>query len=45
MKKVYESAMFIADYLSWDKIECNDENKMRNIDDIHNEIYKLVLKK
>lgn len=44
MKKVYESAMFIADYLSWDKIECNDENKMRNIDDIHNEIYKLVLK-
>lgn len=42
MKKVYESAMFIADYLSWDKIQCNDGNKMRSIDDIHEEIYNLV---
>ena len=45
MKKVYESAMFIADYLSWDKIKCNDGDKMKNIDEIHNEIYSLVKKK
>ena len=45
MKKVYESAMFIADYLSWDKIQCNDGNKMREINDIHKEIYSLVKKK
>lgn len=45
MKKVYESAMFIADYLSWDKIKCNDGNKMRSIEDIHEEIFQLVKKK
>lgn len=45
MKKVYDSAMFIADYLSWDKINCEKNNKMRSIDDIHNEIYTLVRKK
>ncbi len=45
MKKVYESAMFVANYLSWDKIQCNDGNKMREIDDIHDEIYNLVKKR
>ncbi len=44
MKKVYESAMFVADYLSWNKIQCNNDNKMRNIEDIHEEIYNLVKK-
>lgn len=45
MKKVYESAMFIANYLSWDMIQCNEGNKMRSIEDIHNEIYDLVKRK
>ncbi len=45
MKKVYESAMFIADYLSWNKVKCNDKDKMRSIEDIHEEIYRLVKKK
>lgn len=45
MKKIYESAMFIADYLSWEKVQCNDGNKMRKIDDIHEEVYSLVKKK
>ena len=45
MKKVYESAMFIADYLSWEKVKCNDGNKIRDINVIHNEIYKLVRRK
>ncbi len=44
MKKVYENAMFIADYLSWDKVQCNDGDKMRPINDIHDEIYNLVKK-
>ncbi len=42
MKKVYENAMFVADYLGWDKVECNDGNKMRKIEDIHNDIYRLI---
>ena len=42
MKKVYDNAMFVADYLSWEKIKCDDGLKMRSIDDIHNEIYKVI---
>lgn len=44
MKKVYENALFVADYLSWNKVKCNEENQMRKIEDIHEEIYKLVKK-
>ena len=45
MKKVYDNALFVADYLSWDKIKCNNGDKMRGIDDIHEEIYSLVKRK
>ena len=45
MKKVYDSAMYVADYLSWNKIKCNDGNNMRLKDDIHEEIYQKVKKK
>ena len=45
MRKVYNSAMFIADYLSWDKIKCDDGSKMRDIDDIHEDVYGLVRKR
>jgi len=37
--------MFVADYFSWDKIKCNDGNKMRSIEDIHEEVFQLVKKK
>lgn len=42
MKKVYDNAMFIADYLDWDKVQCNNGNEMRSIEDIHNEIYSII---
>ncbi len=45
MKKVYNSALFVADYLSWDRVECNDGDKMRSIEDIHEDVYKLVKKR
>ena len=45
MRKVYDSAMFVAEYLSWDMIKCNDGNKMRSIEEIHEDIYRLVKKK
>ena len=45
MLKVYENAMFLADYLSWDKIKCNDGDKLRSIEDIHEEIYQKVKSK
>lgn len=45
MKKVYENAIFVADYLSWSKINCSNDEKMRDIEDISDEIYSLVKKK
>lgn len=45
MKRVYESAMFVADYFSWDKVKCNDGNKMRSIEDIHEDVFQLIKKK
>ena len=42
MKKVYKSALFIADYLNWDVIQCNDNDVMRSKEEIHQEIYNLI---
>lgn len=44
LKKVYDNAMFVADYLSWNKVKCDDGKNMRSVDDIHNDIFKLVKK-
>lgn len=44
MKKVYKSAMFVADYLSWDKVECNNYDEMKSIGEIHEDVYKLIKK-
>lgn len=45
MKKVYESALFVSSYLNWDQVLCNQNNEMRTINDIHEEIYTLVRKR
>lgn len=45
MKKVYDNAMFVAEYLSWNMIKCNDGDRMRSREDIHEEIYHLVRKR
>lgn len=42
MKKVYENAIFVADYLSWNKIECNNGEKLKTKEEIHEEIFKLI---
>lgn len=42
MKKVYENALFVAEYLNWDVIRCNIDNEMRSIEDIHEEICYLL---
>ena len=45
MREVYDNAMFVANHLSWDIIECNNGDELRSREDIHNEIYRLVRKK
>jgi len=42
MKKVYDNALFVADYLKWHKVECSKTNEMKTINEIHEEVYKLV---
>ena len=42
---VYENALFVADYLGFDIVECCQDGKMRSIDSIHNEIKTKVRKK
>ena len=45
MKKIYENAIFVAEYLNFSKVSCNNGNEMRTINDIHDDIYRLVKKK
>ena len=42
MKKVYDNAMFVADYLNWDMINCSTANEMNSIEEIHEKVYKKV---
>lgn len=44
LKKVHETSMFIADYLSWAKVQCNEEHRMRPVESIHEEVYSHVIK-
>ena len=42
MKEAYDNAMFVAEYLSWNMVKCNDGDRMRSREDIHEEINRLV---
>ncbi len=44
MRRVYDNAMFIADYLNWDQVQCDQAHHMKSIANIHDEIYQLVKK-
>lgn len=44
MKRVYDNAMFVADYLNWDMINCEKDEEIRTIEDIHEDVYKLIKK-
>lgn len=41
-KKVYENALFVADYLSWNIVNCEENDKMLTPEQIHSKIYKLI---
>ena len=45
MKKVSDTSVYIAKKYNWDFIECIEDDHMRSIEDIHNDIYKLIKKK
>lgn len=41
----YKNACSLVDKYSWERINCVKDDKMRTIEDIHEEIYKIVLDK
>ena len=43
MKLVYDSAMFVADYFDWDIVECTSDGKMKSIEEISEEVYKIAI--
>ena len=45
MKKVYRSALFVANYLGWDRIDCNHGHEMKSIAEIHDDVYRLIKSK
>ena len=45
MKKVYENAVFVASYLKWNIIECDNNGVFKTKEEIHEEIYRLIRKK
>lgn len=42
LKKVYDNALFVADYLSFDIVESSTNDKMESPSEIHNKVYRLV---
>ena len=42
--KVYQSSLEVAQYFHWNTIECSENNQMKKIEDIHEQIYKLIKK-
>ena len=45
MKRVSDNSIEIAKKLKWDVMKCAENDKMRSIEDIHEDIYKLVKKR
>ena len=43
LENSYNNALYIADKYNWKKIKCVENNTLRSIDDIHEEIYKIVI--
>lgn len=44
LRRVTDNALFVSDYLGWSKIDCSCGDNIRSIDDIHNDIYRLIKK-
>lgn len=42
LTKSYNNSLYIAHKFKWDKIDCVKEGKLRTIDSIHEEVYRLV---
>lgn len=45
LRSAYEAGIYVSKKYNWEHIKCcNENNKIRSIEDIHNEIYEIVRK-
>lgn len=44
MKKVYDNSHFIANHFNFDEVNCEENNNIRSINDIHEEVYQKCIK-
>ncbi len=42
MKKIYDNAMFVSNYLKFDVVKCDFDGSLRSIDDIQEEIRNII---
>lgn len=42
LRKTYNNSLYIADKYNWKRVECVENEQLRTIEDISNEIYKIV---
>lgn len=45
MKKIYENALFVSEYLNWEIVDCCYEDKLKGIYEINDMIYEIVKRK
>lgn len=43
LEKSYKNSLHIADKYNWNKISCVENNELRSIESIHNDIYEIVI--
>ena len=44
LRKTYNNSLYIADKYNWKRVECVENEQLRTIEDISNEIYEIVKK-
>jgi len=45
MKIVYDNSLFVADYLGWEMIKCNNGDELKSHELIHQDVYSRVKKR
>ena len=42
MKRIYDNSSFVSKYLKFDIVKCDTDGKLKDIEDIQNDIRKIV---
>ena len=42
LRRVYNNALYVADYLNWDIVSCSCGQEMMSIEEVHDKVYRIV---